>query len=128
MTILIYGTSGMECNRQNFFVLDDFLPFYPINNLKSQNLKKRKKNAWGYIILHVSHKWKSYNVWFLWYGAWQTWFFVILGHFLPLYRPPPLTIQNIKIFKKWKRCLEISSFDTIVPKIMIISYTVQCAK
>ena len=127
MTILIYGPSDMECNRQNFFVFwTIFLPFYPINNLKSQNFKKRKKNACGHIILHVSHKWKPYNVWFLRYGAWQTWFFVILGHFLPLYCP--LTIQNIKIFKKLKRCLEISSFDTIVPKIMIISYTVQCAK
>ena len=31
----------------------------------------------------------------------------------------PLTAQKIKIFKKWKKHLEISSFYTCVPKIMI---------
>ena len=32
----------------------------------------------------------------------------------------PLTAQKIKILKKWKQCMEISSFYIIVPKIMII--------
>ena len=36
----------------------------------------------------------------------------------------PLTAQKIKILKKWKKHLEISSFYTSVPKIMIICYTV----
>ena len=36
----------------------------------------------------------------------------------------PLTTQKIKILKKWKKHLEISSFYTSVPKIMIICYTV----
>ena len=31
----------------------------------------------------------------------------------------PLTAQKIKILKKWKKCLEISSFYISVPKIMI---------
>ena len=31
----------------------------------------------------------------------------------------PLTAQKIKILKKWKNCLEISSFYICVPKIMI---------
>ena len=48
-------------------------------------------------------KWQSYDVWFLWYQAWQTEFFVILGRFLPFY---PLTIQKIKILKKWKKMPE----------------------
>ena len=30
-----------------------------------------------------------------------------------------LTAQKFKISKKWKKCLEISSFHTCVPKIMI---------
>ena len=34
------------------------------------------------------HKWKSYDVWFLRCGAWQSEFFVILGHFLPYYSFP----------------------------------------
>ena len=36
----------------------------------------------------------------------------------------PITAQKLKISKKWKKDLEISSFYTIVPKIMIINYTV----
>ena len=43
------------------------------------------------------HKWQSYDVWFLKYGAWQTYFFVILDHFLHFY---PLTTQKIKILIK----------------------------
>ena len=48
-------------------------------------------------------------------------FFIILGHNLPFY---PLKIQIIKILKNWKNNLEISSFYTSVPKIMIICYAV----
>ena len=36
----------------------------------------------------------------------------------------PPTAQKIKISKKWKKHLEMSSFYTSVPKIMIICYTV----
>ena len=48
--------------------------------------------------------------------------FHLLGYFLPFY--PPNSPKNKKIPKKWKETLEISSFYTSVPKIMIISYTV----
>ena len=54
-------------------------------------------------------------------------FFVILGHFLPFYpRPPPPHSNNPKYenIKKMKKDLEISSFYTSVPKLMIICYTV----
>ena len=44
-----------------------------------------------------------------------------MGYFLPSY---PITAQNIKNSKKWKKHLEISSFYTIVLKITIICYTV----
>ena len=36
----------------------------------------------------------------------------------------PLTAQKMKISKKWRKCQEISSFYTLVPKVMIIGYTV----
>ena len=57
------------------------------------------------------------------YGSWdierdRQIFFVILDHFLPFYNP------NINILKKLSKCLEILSFYTSVPKIMIICYTV----
>ena len=52
----------------------------------------------------------------------QTEFFAILDHFLPFYPPNDPKNQNFEKMKK-KR-LEISSFYTSVPKIMIICYTV----
>ena len=39
----------------------------------------------------------------------ETELFAILGHFLPFYTPS-LTTQKTKIFKKWKKHLEMSSF------------------
>ena len=48
-------------------------------------------------------------------------FFVILGHFCS---STPVTAQKMKILQKLKKHLEISSFYTSVPKIMIISYIV----
>ena len=37
----------------------------------------------------------------------------------------PLTARKMKISEKWKKHLEISSFYTIAPKLMIIGYTVR---
>ena len=47
-------------------------------------------------------------------------------HFGPSFCPPPpsLTAQKMKITKKWKKQLEISSIYSSVLKIMIIGYTV----
>ena len=39
----------------------------------------------------------------------KTEFFVILGHFLPLLTPCPVTTHKTKILKKWKRHLDMSS-------------------
>ena len=50
------------------------------------------------------------------------WYFSFLGNFLPFY--PPLTAQKMEISKKWKKHLEISSFNTSVSKIMIICFIV----
>ena len=57
------------------------------------------------------------------YGSWDMKLnrinvFVILGNFLPFYTPT----SQIKIWKKWKKHLDVSSFNTSVPKIMIICY------
>ena len=45
--------------------------------------------------------------------------FFTLDNFSPFI---PLTTQNMKNSKQWKRHLEISSINTSVPKIMIICY------
>ena len=82
---------------------------------------KNVKTGWSfYPFTCVYHKWRSNDVWFLRYKVWQE-FFVILGHFLPFDPPNNPEHQN---FEKWKKCQEISSFYTILPKIMIICYTV----
>ena len=118
---MMHGSWDIKHDRQNFFdILCYSLPFCPTDIMKNQKWKKKKKKKkkmHGDIILHLGTT-SDNHVWFLRYGAWQTGLFLTLDHFLPFY---PLTTQKIKILKKWK---DISSFYTIIPKIMIISYTV----
>ena len=54
-------------------------------------------------------------------------FLSLCAFFCPFTSPPPPSFKQPKkknIWKKWKKHLEISSFYTTVPKIMIICYTV----
>ena len=54
-----------------FSILGHFLPFHLLDNLENQNFKI-EKNTWRYYHFpHLHHKWQSYDVWFLRYGAWQ---------------------------------------------------------
>ena len=53
-----------------------------------------------YHFTHVHHRWQSYDVWLLWYGAWGTEFFVILDHFLHFYPPNNTKSQNFEKIKK----------------------------
>ena len=99
-----------------------FCPFTHLTTRKIKILKKWKKLQEVLSFKHEYHKWKSYHVWLLRYGARQTEFFCILDHFLPFYTAffSPLSrynpeTQRIKILKKWKKHLEISSFYTSVP-------------
>ena len=60
-------------------IIHHFLPFYPPNNLKNQNLryhhfKQVYQKSWSYAIL------------FLRYDMWRMLLFLILGHFLPFYQ------------------------------------------
>ena len=80
--------------------------------------KKIKKNNWRYCFIPVYQQSSWYDLQFLRYRVWQTKignygsFFAIL--------PSPLKTQKIRIFKKWKKLLEKSSFYTSVPKPTII--------
>ena len=85
---MMYGSWDMEWDRQkflSFWVI--FHPFaFPPNDPEYQNFKKKMKQMPGDIILlciHVCHKWRSYDIWFLKYKVGQTKPFDILGHFLP---------------------------------------------
>ena len=99
--------------------LTTFCPFTP--------LATGEKKAWRYYhFAIVYHKWQSYDDCFQRYGAQQTEFFVILGHFLPFYPTNNLKNQNFEEIIIIIKCLEISSFYKSVPKIMIIFH--KCTK
>ena len=113
-----------------FLILDNFCPFTPLfplppNNPENQNFEKMKKTPGDIIILHKCTINDNHMI----YGSWdincnRQIFFVILGHFLPFYPPNSPKNENIKKKKKKRKYLEISSFYTSVPKLMIIGYTV----
>ena len=83
----------------------------------------------GYLFTQVYQKSWSYAILFLGYSAW--WDVIVtfyFGLFFALLPPtslshPLLKNRKIKISKKWKKYLEISSFYTSVPKIMILCYS-----
>ena len=55
-----------------FDIFGHFLPFQPFDNLGNQNFNTEKHTWRYYHFTHLHHKWQSYDVWFLRYGARQT--------------------------------------------------------
>ena len=82
----------------------------------------------GDIISHLcNHKWWSYDVWFLEYGAWQTEFFVILGHFFSLYPTNNLKNQNFeKMIKKPEDTIILPLCTTNDNHMMYGSWDIKC--
>ena len=119
---MLYCSSDMLRNEFNCY-FSFWVIFYPLPpwQPKKSKFRKNEKKSWRYNHFTIVYQksW-SYAILFLRYSVWLILFF-ILGRFFALL--PPLTVWKIKIFKKWKNCLEIASFYTSVPKIMII-YTV----
>ena len=116
---MMYAYSDMECDRENLLSFQAiFCSFSPFIDPKNQQLGKNVKNTRRYYpFTYVYHKSRSYDPWFLRYKVRRTGFFVILGHFCPL---TLLTTQEIKILKKLKKNLDILSFYTCLPQMMII--------
>ena len=116
---MVYGSWDMVHDRCNcyfsfWFIFCLLCP----NSPKNQNFDKMKKAHGDIIILHMCTK--NYDQ--VMYGSWDMvrdrcncyfWFWAIFCLFTPL------TAQKIKILKKWKKCMEISSFYICVSKIMI---------
>ena len=99
-----------------------FLPFYPPNNPKSQNFEKMKKRPGDIIISHmctINHNDTMYGSWYIEHDGQ---IFLSFRTIFCLFTP--WTAWKIKISKKWKKNLQISSLYTSVPQIMIIWYTV----
>ena len=86
-TIIIWGMVPEIRSEtdKNFFILRQFFPSYPLATRKIKILKKWR-NIWRcHDFTNAYQKSWSYDVCFLRYGVRQTWFFVILDHFLPFY-------------------------------------------
>ena len=109
----LYCSWDIVQGRENYFSFwAIFCPF------TSQKWKKHLEVSSLYT---VYHKWQSYDIWFLRYEVQQTEFFCHLGpFFLPFYSPNSPKNEH---FKKMKKNLEISSFNTNVPKIIILCFT-----
>ena len=98
-----------------------FCFFAPLLTPKIKIWKKCKKTPGHIIFLHMC----AINQDLMMFGSWDLKFnrhnfFVILGIFLPFYSPNTLKMKISNMIKT----LQVSSFYTGVPKIMIISYTV----
>ena len=101
-----------------------FCPFTPPTTQKINILKKWKKTPEDIIILNMCTINDNHMI----NGSWDIKrdrqnilsFWTV---FCPLPCFLPLTNQKIKILKNWKKHLEIWSFYTNVPKILIICYT-----
>ena len=115
--IMRYGAWEMYL----FFILGNFLLFYPPNIPKNKNFKKMKQKTRDIIILHKCTKTHDHML----YCSWDV---VCDGcnyfSFWAIFCFTPLTNRKIKISRKWKNNPEILSFYTSVPKIIIICYTV----
>ena len=93
MTIIWRMVPELSSATEFFVILGYFLPFYPPppppHKCRKSKFWKHEKHSWRYHFTHAYQKSKSYDVWFLRYGARETEFFLILDHFLP-FHPPPL--------------------------------------
>ena len=102
-----------------FLILGYFLPFLPpwlARKIKMR--KKMKKTPGDVVILHKCTKHYDHMLYCSWDMARDGYscYFSFWAIFCPF---TPITAQKIKILKKWKKYLEVSSFYTCAPKIMI---------
>ena len=110
--------------KTNFFViLDHFLPFHNPKNPKNQNFEKMQKTVGDIVILPMRTKNHDHMLYCFWDMVCDrcNCYFSFWDIFCPF---NPLTNRKMKMSKKWKKSLEISSFYTSAPKIMIICYAV----
>ena len=100
-----------------FVILGNFLPYYLPNNPENQNFEKMKKH------LEISFYTSVPKIIIICHTVPEIWhvmdviFIVILGYFLPFYSSKKT--PKSKFLKNKKKHLEISSFSTCVPKIVI---------
>ena len=97
----------------------------PFTSLTVQKVKISKK--WIKRLEILSFYTSVPKIMIIWYTVLEIWHMahvIVVFHFGLFFSSSPLTAVKNKIPKKWKKYLEISSFYTCVPKIMIRWYTV----
>ena len=116
---MLYCSWDMVCDRCScfFFHFGWYFSLLPPNSPQNENFKKNEKNP-GDIILHKCTKNHDHMLHCSWNMACDTCnFYFHSGLFFTLFTP--LRAHKIKISKKVKKGLEISSFYPCVPTIMI---------
>ena len=104
-----------------FFIMGFFCPFTPLTAQKWK-FQKNEQNAWRYHHLwqvYLNHDHMLHCSWDLTHDRCNCYF-----SFWAIFHPFTHNRSKMKNSRKWKKGLEISSFYTIVPKIMIKCYTV----
>ena len=97
-----------------------FFDILPRSQSKKSKFWKNEKNSQRYYhFTQAYHKWRSYDIWFLRYGAQQTEFFVILDHFFSFYPSNNLKNQNFEKTKKTPGDITILHMCTINDDHMI---------
>ena len=117
---MVYSSWDIVCDRLKLAILGHFLPFYPPPPLKTKKSKfwKNEKHAGDIIILptctknHNHMRYASWDTEWDWQNFWSLW--AIFGAFTQFLN------QKIKILKKCKKHMDISSFYWCIPKIPII--------
>ena len=107
---MIYGSWDIECDGQSFLSFSDIFSLLPSNDPKN-----------GDIILHMCTIMKI-----IWYMVPEIWrvtenflsFWTIFCPFIPL------KTKKSKFWINWKKLVEISSFYSNAPKIIVICGTV----
>ena len=114
---MMHGSPDIQCNRIFCRFGLFFCPFTQLTTQKIRILKNEKNNQRYHHFTQAHHKWQSYDVWFLRYKAQLTEFVL---SFWAIFSPlTSLTTQKINFEKNEEKKLQISSFYTCVPKIMI---------
>ena len=85
-----------------------------------KKVKKNTRRSHYFTPVYQNSRWCDLQ--FLRYGAWRT--EICIRSFSVFHLLPPLKTATIKILKKWKLFLKISSFYTCVPKFKIMWCTV----
>ena len=121
MTIIWYMVPEISTATDRLFC--HLWPCFAPNSPKNENFVKLKKSTWRYYHFTQkcikNHNHRLYCSWAMCAGC--NCYFSFWTIFYPF---TPLTAPKMKISKNWKKHLEVSSFYTSAPKIMITGYAV----